>query len=114
MDKLVLLNANGQNTDFSLHGQEIAIGRGPECAVRLSDTNVSRLHAKVVREGANWTVVDAQSRYGTKVNGDKKTSHTLKIGDIIEVGSTKLRFDSAASGTGFVPADSMSQTRPAE
>jgi MoxR-like ATPase len=104
MDKLVLLNANGQSTDFSLHGQEVAIGRGPECAIRLSDTNVSRLHAKIVREGANWTVVDVNSRFGTKVNGEKKSSHTLKVGDVIEVGSTKLKFDSLASGTGFTPA----------
>ena len=92
MDKLVTVSGQGQGTTYQMQGQEITVGRGPECTIRLQDANVSRMHAKILREGANWVIVDAQSRFGTKINGETKAEARLKPGDTILFGSTALKY----------------------
>jgi len=110
MDKLVVTSGPTQGTSFPLHGQDIIIGRGPECTIRLQDANVSRTHAKIMREGANWVIVDAQSRYGTKVNGEVKATSTIKPGDIIQLGGITIKFE---SGDGPANAEDTGSERPA-
>ncbi len=97
MDKLVTVSGQGQGTTYQMQGQEITVGRGPECTIRLQDANVSRMHAKILREGANWVIVDAQSRFGTKINGETKAEARLKPGDTILFGSTALKYESSAA-----------------
>jgi hypothetical protein len=71
----------------------MTIGRLPECAVHLEDTNVSRRHAEIhVVEGAVY-VVDLDSTNGTRVNGLPIGEHRLHDGEIITVGTTSMRFE---------------------
>ena len=95
MDKLVTVGGQGQGNTYPLQGQEITIGRGQECTIRLQDANVSRTHAKIIREGANWVIVDAQSRYGTKINGEAKAQWALKHGDVVTLGGVALKFEAS-------------------
>ncbi len=74
----------------------VDIGRLPECAIVLADTNVSRRHAEVRKAedgGGGHVVVDLGSTNGTKVNGVGVRSHRLQHGDEITVGSTRLRYE---------------------
>jgi hypothetical protein len=71
----------------------IIIGRMPECAVALSDPNVSRRHAEVLRVNEAFMVRDLGSTNGTKVNGAPVREQYLQSGDNITVGSTTIVFE---------------------
>jgi DNA-binding NtrC family response regulator len=61
----------------------------------LADTEVSRRHATLRREGERWTLLDEQSRNGTFVNGARVVSSTLAPGDVIRVGRTLIVYTEA-------------------
>jgi pSer/pThr/pTyr-binding forkhead associated (FHA) protein len=67
-----------------LSDSEILIGRHPDCQVRFSrdEVTLSRIHARIVREGNRFKVVD-QSTNGTYVNGVRVPDVYLKDGDVI-------------------------------
>jgi hypothetical protein len=69
------------------------IGRLPDCAVALSDPQVSRHHAEVRPEREGYRVVDLGSTNGTVVNGVVVREHDLRDGDVIEIGSTRIRYE---------------------
>ncbi len=71
----------------------LVIGRMPECAVVLGDSNVSRRHAELRRSGDTVLVTDLGSTNGTKVNGSPIREQPLVSGDEITVGSTTLVFE---------------------
>lgn len=75
--------------------EPLIIGRLPECAVVLSDPNVSRRHAEVKRQGRDVVVSDLQSTNGTRVNGMPVRERVLEDGDEIMVGSTPVRFEAS-------------------
>jgi hypothetical protein len=77
----------------SIESEAVVIGRMPECAVVLSDPNVSRRHAEVVRVNETFVVRDLGSTNGTKLNGVPIREQYLTTGDNITVGSTTLVFE---------------------
>jgi pSer/pThr/pTyr-binding forkhead associated (FHA) protein len=79
---------------------ELAIGRSPGCGLILDDPGVSRLHARI----SGGTVLDEESANGTRVNGTPISSHELRDGDVIQVGSHELVFHRAEGG---VPAEAI-------
>jgi hypothetical protein len=75
-------------------GEEpVRIGRLPDCAIALSDSQVSRHHAEVRRADQGFAVVDLGSLNGTTVNGVAVQEHTLTDGDVIGVGETAIRYE---------------------
>jgi len=77
-----------------LLGEEPArIGRMPDCAVTLSDTQVSRHHAEVRPGHGEYRIVDLGSTNGTLLNGVVVAEHALADGDEISVGNTTIRFE---------------------
>jgi hypothetical protein len=73
--------------------EPLVIGRLPECGVVLQDSNVSRRHAEVRRNGDAVVVTDLGSTNGTRVNGNTVREHFLVSGDEVSVGSTRLVFE---------------------
>jgi pSer/pThr/pTyr-binding forkhead associated (FHA) protein len=70
----------------------VAIGRGPDAELRLSDPGVSRLHCRVyVADGKVW-LADAGSAGGTTINGAGAQRQELATGDLIRVGTTEIQF----------------------
>jgi pSer/pThr/pTyr-binding forkhead associated (FHA) protein len=76
-----------------LSGSRVTIGRSRDCDVTLDDPNVSRRHAELRREGANWVVSDLGSTNGVKVNGHRVNDHPLTPGDQITLGLERLTFE---------------------
>jgi hypothetical protein len=75
-------------------GEEpVRIGRLPDCAIALSDSQVSRHHAEVRRADQGFAVVDLGSLNGTTVNGVAVQEHSLADGDVIAVGETAIRYE---------------------
>jgi hypothetical protein len=83
----------GQSFPLSYH---IAlIGRSLDHAIALpADTSVSRIHAQIIYEGGRHVISDYGSSNGLLINDEPVTEpHTLRISDIIAVGSTLLRYE---------------------
>jgi pSer/pThr/pTyr-binding forkhead associated (FHA) protein/CDP-diglyceride synthetase len=79
---------------FTLRQDQTEIGRESTRDIVLStDTAVSRRHARIVREGNLFVIYDEGSTNGTYVNNARVTRKELAKGDIIQIGSTKFRFE---------------------
>jgi len=71
----------------------ILLGRGLKCDLLFDAEGVSRKHAKITFfEDGSVTLYDLGSRNGTRVNGRPIEIHTLRDGDVIDLGSVRLRF----------------------
>src|SRR5690242_8575874 len=60
-------------------------GAGAEGALGLEDSEISREHAELVRQGDDWVLRDLGSRNGTFANGRRVDTHSLVDGDVIRV-----------------------------
>ena len=65
---LVIQEGYGQTREFALDCDQLIIGRDPECGLPLNDRNVSRQHARIVREMDSFVIKDLSSFNGTFVN----------------------------------------------
>lgn len=78
---------------LALEDEEITLGSGADCKIRLSGMFVGKLHAKIIPEGeGQFRIVHVAGLAGTRVNGEKISEHILKHGDEIEIGKQKLLF----------------------
>ena len=73
----------------------VTIGRKPESTIQLGDPNVSRNHAEIRPHGNGWMLVDLGSTNGTRVNGNRISSHELREGDEIAFGNTIVHFEAS-------------------
>lgn len=69
------------------------IGRSDEVEIVLLDPGVSRVHAVIEIKGGKAVVRDLGSTNGTFVNGRRVERETLRDGDELRVGNTRLRFE---------------------
>jgi hypothetical protein len=88
-----LVLADGRRV--SIEDDAITIGRLSECDVMIDDANVSRHHAEIRRAGDVFNLVDLGSTNGTRVNGLPVREHRLSSGDVVTMGTTSIRFESA-------------------
>ncbi|MCZ7681590.1 MAG: ATP-binding protein [Sandaracinaceae bacterium] len=85
-EQLLLVIGVEPGRQFAIN-DEVTIGRGADCGVHLSDSSVSRTHARIARNSdGTLHIEDLRSRNGTFVNGEVVTSRQLTIGDRIQVG----------------------------
>jgi len=89
--KLVVLTGKLEGREIELP-KSVIVGRAPGLKIRLADSKVSREHAKIYRQGADFYVVDLNSRNGTLVNDAKVTKRILRDGDEVLIGNTRFRF----------------------
>jgi hypothetical protein len=87
---------------YELNGT-MQIGRSDESDIALNDPSVSRMHAVIETEGAAPTVRDLGSTNGTFVNGRRVQTESLRDGDDVRFGNTRMRFvlRRAQDGTSF-------------
>ena len=69
----------------------VEIGRGDQCAIRLQDTYVSQVHARLYPKDGAWYVEDLGSTNGTLLN-DHRVQAPVEVhaGDVLKVGKTVL------------------------
>lgn len=68
------------------------IGRGEDADITISDTSISRRHAKIEKIEEDYLISDLGSTNGIFVNGDKVSEWQLKDGDKVKMGRVVLRF----------------------
>ncbi|MCP4678265.1 MAG: FHA domain-containing protein [Deltaproteobacteria bacterium] len=100
MYKLVISDDEGKSTVVPLIRDEVSIGRQEGNTIRLTERNVSRIHARVIREDEVFRIEDLGSLCGTKVNASvlKDESAIVSSGDKITIGdySLSIRSDVAS------------------
>ena len=80
-----------------LDGDRTVLGRSKDCAIQVSDPNVSRRHAEVRREGNSYTLVDLDSTNGVEVDGKRVKRLELHDGSRFTIGSTEIVFSEELS-----------------
>jgi ABC-type multidrug transport system ATPase subunit/pSer/pThr/pTyr-binding forkhead associated (FHA) protein/ABC-type multidrug transport system permease subunit len=77
-----------------LEDDEVTIGRRLDNKVVLSHPQVSAHHARLVREGGTYRILDLHSTNHIYVNAQLVTDHLLKMGDEIRIGPYRLIYES--------------------
>tara|TARA_R110002073_G_scaffold256849_5_gene419587 strand:+ start:43324 stop:45174 length:1851 start_codon:yes stop_codon:yes gene_type:complete len=93
MYKLIIQDDEGKTTVVPLIREELTIGRQEGNTIRLTERNVSRRHAKLLRGHEAIVIEDLDSYNGVRVNGSRiqgkaeiKEADRVQIGDyLIEV-----------------------------
>jgi pSer/pThr/pTyr-binding forkhead associated (FHA) protein len=100
MYKLVISDDQGHTTVVPLLRDEITIGRNEGNTIRLTERNVSRHHARLLRRNGSYVVEDLGSYNGITINGDRLDGKAeLTAGDELGIGDYALAFQSDATAT---------------
>jgi pSer/pThr/pTyr-binding forkhead associated (FHA) protein len=109
--KLIIEDDEGRKTVVQLVRDEITIGRQDGNTIRLTERNVSRRHARLVKEDGNVLIEDLGSYNGVRVNGERITGRTrIKEGDLVEIGDYDLGIQGRIETPVMTPA--ATSTRP--
>lgn len=99
MYKLVISDDKGHTTVVPLVRDEITIGRQDGNSIRLTERNVSRSHARLLKRNEAYIVEDLGSYNGVLVNGERIDEKAeLAIGDQLGIGDYDIAFRSDAPG----------------
>lgn len=95
MLKLIIEDDEGRKTVVPFVREEITIGRQEGNTIRLTERNVSRRHARLMRQNGHVVVEDLGSSNGTRINGERISGQsTVKDGDLIQIGDYDLALQS--------------------
>jgi pSer/pThr/pTyr-binding forkhead associated (FHA) protein len=95
--KLIIEDDEGRKTVVPFVREEITIGRQEGNTIRLTERNVSRRHARLMRQNGHVVVEDLGSSNGTRINGERISGQsTVKDGDLIQIGDYDLALQSDA------------------
>ncbi|HJX62534.1 MAG TPA: FHA domain-containing protein [Polyangia bacterium] len=120
MQKLLIEDDEGKTVAVPLIRDEITIGRQEGNTIRLSEQNVSRRHARLVRRQGALLLEDLSSYNGTKLNGAiLSASAPLKDGDVILIGDYRMaikeeRPSAALPVAAHAPVASAAASSPAQ
>jgi len=95
---LVVRNGPQAGASMALDAPITRLGRSIDGEISLDDITVSRRHAEIVRDGANYVVRDAGSLNGTYVNHTRIDEVALSQGDELQIGKFRLVFFQEAGG----------------
>jgi pSer/pThr/pTyr-binding forkhead associated (FHA) protein len=98
--------------EYTLSKPAITAGRAEVNDIVLTDTSVSRTHARFDHTGDRYTVTDLGSVNGVRVNGAPVARAVLESGDFVELGGTSLFFDLPAPAQRQSPTVIQKLLRP--
>jgi len=83
---LVFVQGSEQK-NIILNRTPFTVGRKVDKDLVIADPRVSRDHAQIMQEGADFVLVDQGSKHGTFVNGERIQRQKLERGDRLEFGA---------------------------
>lgn len=89
----------GAHVELPAAPSRVVIGRAEDCELSLDDTDVSREHLEVIRDGQGVLVRDLDSKNGLILCGRTQTEGRLMDGDELEVGGCSLLFEEPAQAS---------------
>ena len=75
-----------------LGARTITVGAHASCDLVLTDAQVSRKHAELIKRDGRWTIQDGGSLNGTFVNRKRVESAELEDGDEVQIGKYRFTF----------------------
>ena len=84
---LVMFRGEGERRSFSIVRDVTVIGRREDCDFRIPLGEISRKHARLIKDGDTLRAEDLGSSNGTYVNGVRVQEAELAPGDTLKVGS---------------------------
>lgn len=91
MFNLVIQDDEGKTTVVPLRRDEITIGRKEGNTIRLTERNVSRRHARILRNNGEIQIEDLGSYNGIRVNNARIAERvSLRVSDHVQIGDYKL------------------------
>jgi hypothetical protein len=84
---------------MSIEREIVQIGRDADNDICLGDSSVQRYHAVIERlpdTGFFITDLSDPGGYGVRVNGRRTTRAWLASGDVVQIGRSRMRFETAA------------------
>lgn len=113
MYKLVISDDEGHTTVVPLLRDEITIGRNEGNTIRLTERNVSRRHARLIRRNGSYVVEDLGSYNGVTLNGERIDHDAeLAAGDQLGIGDYALAFQSDVAVTANTLPSPELKTQP--
>jgi len=82
-------HAQGEHR-YALEGDNLYIGRRPDCQVQLMDPQVAPRHARLVRSTDGWRVVDEGSGRATVLDGEAVAAAPFALGQRLRIGPFTL------------------------
>jgi pSer/pThr/pTyr-binding forkhead associated (FHA) protein len=116
--RLIVVDGADLNKTFAVpETGRVAVGNsGKHAAVVLHDLYVARVHCELQVEAGRVKVVHKEGRTPTRVNGREVSEQELRLGDILRVGNSHLRYEvgeaEAAEETADEVGDSMIMRAP--
>src|SRR4051794_2143005 len=117
MFKLVIQDDEGKTTVVPLIRDEITIGRKEGNTIRLTERNVSRKHARIVRANGSVAIEDLGSYNGVRGNGTRISQRTpLTVSDRVQIGDylIELKAEGAEQAVGAPQSYEDAKTQPVE
>lgn len=72
----------------------LTLGSRPDSDIVLArDATISQVHARIGREDEGFVVYDISSTNGTLVNDAAVSRHALEVGDVLQLGASKFRYE---------------------
>lgn len=94
MQSKITIRFNGRKIDeLLLTRNTMTIGRKLDNDIRLEDTTVSSIHARLLRKPSGLFIEDCGSTNGTLVNGLPVQSKRVMHGDMVVIGKYTLNFE---------------------
>jgi len=93
--KLILISAGGPEQEYELGKERVTLGRATTNDIILSDSRISRRHARLECSSTGCTLIDQGSSNGTYVNEQRVERIPLQPGDQISLGGVQFRFENA-------------------
>ena len=88
MSSLYVIKGKDQGKRYDLDARVLEMGRDSSNPIQLRDTEVSRRHAEIRKEGDGYSLIDLSSSNGSYVNNELVQRHALRNGDRIQLGRT--------------------------
>jgi diguanylate cyclase (GGDEF)-like protein len=90
---LTVLSGRSSGVRLDLTAEPVTVGRDADCDLALTDSGISRHHARFQRRDDDAHVYDLDSTNGVFVNGRQTRHHVLEDGDHVRIGADiVLRF----------------------
>ena len=84
--------ANAEFKEFLLEREVTTIGKAQFVHIKAKGFFLSGIQAKIVKEGAVYSIVSIGRKGKTRVNGEAVETCLLRNGDLIQVGKSTFRF----------------------
>ncbi len=92
MPSIHIVSNEGRIHNYPILKETVTIGRGKDNDIVLTDSTVSRNHARIIKTSEEYILIDLGSYNGTEVNEKSVQSVVLKHDDLIKIGCTRLTF----------------------